>query len=84
MFRQSSRPSVIVALAFLPQAEASAQMHLSGGRAPRMHEDPPDRGPGPELGGYTGLPLTEGARMVADTRDASRLTPPKPQKPAAK
>jgi hypothetical protein len=40
---------------------ASAQMNLSGDWAPRMHEDQPDRGPGPELGDYTGLPLNEGA-----------------------
>jgi hypothetical protein len=39
-----------------------------------MHEDQPDRGPGPELGDYTGLPINDGARMAADTWDAARLT----------
>jgi len=39
-----------------------------------MHEDQPDRGPGPELGDYTGLPLNDGARLAADSWDASRLT----------
>ena len=32
------------------------------------------RGPGPELGDYTGLPITDGARLAADSWDASRLT----------
>jgi hypothetical protein len=53
---------------------ASAQLNLSGNWSPRMHEDQPDRGPGPELGDYTGLPINDGARMAADTWDAARLT----------
>jgi hypothetical protein len=52
----------------------SAQVNLSGNWSPRMHEDQPDRGPGPELGDYTGLPINDGARMAADTWDAARLT----------
>jgi hypothetical protein len=52
---------------------ASAQLNLSGNWSPRMHEDQPDRGPGPELGDYTGLPINDGARMAADTWDAARL-----------
>ncbi len=51
-----------------------AQVGLSGDWGPRMHEDQPDRGPGPELGDYTGLPITDGARLAADSWDASRLT----------
>ena len=46
---------------------ASAQVNLGGEWAPRMHEDQPDRGPGPELGDYTGLPINDGARLAADT-----------------
>jgi hypothetical protein len=49
-------------------------MILTGGWSPRYHEDQPDRIPGPELGDYTGLPLTDGARVAADTSSASRLT----------
>ncbi len=55
-------------------APATAQVNLSGDWGPRQHEDQPDRGPGPELGDYTGLPITDGARLAADTWDASRLT----------
>jgi hypothetical protein len=51
-----------------------AQVSLVGEWSPRYHEDQPDRIPGPELGDYTGLPLTEGARLAADSWDASRLT----------
>jgi hypothetical protein len=49
-------------------------MSLVGEWSPRYHEDQPDRIPGPELGDYTGLPLTDGARLAADSWDASRLT----------
>ena len=51
-----------------------AQVSLVGDWSPRMHEDQPDRGPGPELGDYTGLPITDGARLAADSWDASRLS----------
>ncbi len=53
---------------------ALAQVSLVGEWSPRYHEDFPDRIPGPELGDYTGLPLTDGARLAADSWDASRLT----------
>jgi hypothetical protein len=53
---------------------AVAQVSLVGEWSPRYHEDQPDRIPGPELGDYTGLPLTDGARLSADSWDASRLT----------
>jgi len=55
-------------------APALAQVSLVGEWSPRYHEDQPDRIPGPELGDYTGLPLTDGARLSADSWDASRLT----------
>jgi hypothetical protein len=75
MFRFFARTFVTAAvvLATWP-ARATAQIDLSGDWAPRMHEDQPDRGPGPELGDYTGLPLTEGARLAAESWDAARLT----------
>ena len=53
---------------------AVAQVSLVGEWSPRYHEDQPERIPGPELGDYTGLPITEGARLAADSWDASRLT----------
>jgi hypothetical protein len=55
-------------------APASAQVSLVGDWSPLVHEDQLERGPGPELGDYLGLPITEGARLHADSWDASRLT----------
>ena len=55
-------------------APVQAQVSLVGEWSPRYHEDQPDRIPGPELGDYTGLPLTDGARLTADSWDASRLS----------
>jgi hypothetical protein len=65
---------VVVAAAFALATPAFAQVSLVGEWSPRYHEDQPDRIPGPELGDYTGLPLTDGARLSADSWDASRLT----------
>jgi len=59
--------------------DASAQISLNGEWSPRYHEDFPDRIPGPELGDYTGLPISDGARLSADSWDASRLTLPEHQ-----
>ncbi len=64
---------LMVPLTLVPRS-GFAQVGLSGDWSPRMHEDQPDRGPGPELGDYTGLPITDGARLAADSWDASRLS----------
>ncbi len=54
---------------------ASAQVLLSGNWIPyRTHEDEQDRGPGPDLGDYLGLPINDAARLFAESWDASRLT----------
>jgi hypothetical protein len=66
------RLALVAALA--AASPAWAQTSLVGEWSPRYHEDQPDRIPGPELGDYTGLPLTDGARLAADSWDASRLT----------
>jgi hypothetical protein len=56
-----------------------AQRDIAGEWAPRFHEDNPERGPGPEIGDYLGLPITDAARMRADSWDASLLTLPEHQ-----
>lgn len=66
-------------LAALTAQLASAQIDLSGEWAPLFHEDQPERIPGPEIGDYLGLPITDAARMRADTWDASILTLPEHQ-----
>ena len=60
---------------------AHAQMNLSGvwNNLTMMHEDWPDRWPGPEVGDYAGVPLNDAARLRADTWDASLITLPEYQ-----
>ena len=69
---------VMVALALGP-GSAEAQMNLAGGWAQRFHEDAPERGAGPEIGDYLGLPINEAARLRADAWDASKWTIPERQ-----
>jgi hypothetical protein len=57
----------------------SPGVDLSGSWAPVLHEDFLERIPGPELVNYAGLPITDGARMFAESWDASRLTLPEHQ-----
>jgi cyclase len=53
-----------------------AQVDFSGEWAPRFHEDQPERVPGPELGDYLGLPISDAARLRAESWDASIQTLP--------
>jgi glyoxylase-like metal-dependent hydrolase (beta-lactamase superfamily II) len=53
-----------------------AQYDLTGEWGPLYHEDQPERIPGPELGDYLGLPITDAARLRADSWDASIATLP--------
>ena len=64
---------LIIACTAVP---ASAQIDFSGEWAPRFWEDQPERVPGPELGDYLGIPISEAARQRADTWDASIQTLP--------
>jgi hypothetical protein len=76
--RGIARWIVVVSMALAPSA-AFAQVDLSGSWAPRFSEDQPERIPGPELGDYLGLPITDGARQWALSWDPSRLTLPEHQ-----
>ena len=58
---------------------AAPGVDLSGNWAPVIHEDFPERIPGPELVNYAGLPINDGARMFALSWNASRLTLPEHQ-----
>jgi hypothetical protein len=57
----------------------SPGLDLSGNWAPVLHEDFPERIPGPELVNFAGLPINDGAREFALSWDASRLTVPEHQ-----
>ena len=68
-------------LGLLACAPASAQTNLSGvwNNFGIFHEDEPDRLLGPELGDYTGIPVTDAVRLRADSWDASLITLPEYQ-----
>ncbi|MGB7219647.1 MAG: hypothetical protein WBD07_12675, partial [Vicinamibacterales bacterium] len=66
-------------LAQAPPAPAAVRVDISGVYAPTISEDQPHRGPGPELGDYTGLPLNDAARQKAEAWDATILSQPERQ-----
>ena len=47
-----------IVAATLGARSASAQVDFSGGWITKIHEDAPERGPGPEIGDYAGCPST--------------------------
>ena len=62
------------ALPFLLSAlSAFAQADLSGNWAPQFHEDNAERGPGPFLADFAGLPINDAARQWALSWDPARL-----------
>jgi hypothetical protein len=74
---------VLAVLAFSVSA-AHAQADISGIWQSRFGgnaypEDQSERGPGPELGDYLGLPISNAARQFADSWDPSRITLPEEQ-----
>jgi hypothetical protein len=73
---RTAAPSLLLAslLAGFAALPASGQVVLSGDWRTLMHEDQPERGQGPDLGDYLGIPINAAARQRADSWDASRLT----------
>ena len=63
----------------LAASAASAQVDIEGNWAARQHEDAPERGGGPEIGEYQGLPINEAARKHGDAWSASIWTVPEHQ-----
>ncbi|MGD0906165.1 MAG: hypothetical protein ABSA96_01180 [Candidatus Acidiferrales bacterium] len=51
---------------------AFAQAGLAGYWGQKITEDQPERGPGPEIGDYTGIPINEANRARADAWDAQK------------
>src|SRR5262245_38027256 len=69
--------SCAVGSAFILAAvPAAAQVDIAGEWAARAQEDQPHRGPGAELGDYSGLPINAAARQKASHWDASILSLP--------
>jgi glyoxylase-like metal-dependent hydrolase (beta-lactamase superfamily II) len=75
------RPNAIIALLLFVFASpaAFAQADLSGSWRQLHHEDQPERGGGPDIGDYMGLPINDAARVRADTWDAAKWTVPEHQ-----
>src|SRR5688572_10547483 len=61
--------ALVVLAATLLGGPAWAQVDISGSWSARTHEDSWHRGPGPEVADYTGLPINEAARFMANTHD---------------
>ncbi|MGE0591627.1 MAG: hypothetical protein AB7G23_00700 [Vicinamibacterales bacterium] len=76
-FAVSGALTVVAALA--GTGLASAQQTLVGNWAPIMHEDQTERGAGPDVGDWAGLPITEAGRLRAEAWDAALLTVPEHQ-----
>ena len=71
--------SVACAVALGASTAAWAQRDLSGMWGQRFHEELPERGAGPEIGDYVGLPVNDAARLRADSWDAAKWTVPERQ-----
>ena len=55
------------------------EMDLTGNWANRLHEDWVERAPGPYIGDYTGLPINDEARAIADAYQVSMQNMPERQ-----
>jgi len=71
---------IVVPVIVLSSAvSAFAQVDLAGQWATRQHEDALERGGGPEIGEYQGLPINDADRFRADSWSASLWTVPEHQ-----
>jgi hypothetical protein len=69
----------LMAAALFLSIPAFAQVDLSGNWVSRQHEDWQERGPGPEVVDYLGLPINDEARQRALTYSASSISLPERQ-----
>src|SRR5262252_6410757 len=76
MLRSTMLAVLLLVCVFAASAPAFAQVDFTGEWAPRFYEDQRERVAGPELGDYLGLPITDAARMRADTWNAAIQTLP--------
>src|SRR6266851_7038085 len=65
----------LIAIGIFWAANAFAQqVDFTAEWAPLYHEDGQERGMGPELGDYMGLPINDAARLRAESYDADRMS----------
>jgi hypothetical protein len=67
------------ATAQAPPGAGIPRTDIEGDWASVVNEDAPHRGPGPELGDYTGLPINAADRQKAESWDADILSQPERQ-----
>ncbi len=67
-------PLALLFIGAVAPRPALAQKELSGQWQQKEFEDHPERGPGPWIGDYTGMPINEADRMRGDTWDAEKWT----------
>jgi hypothetical protein len=79
MLRTVRNQILILFVSGLLGVSAFAQVDLSGEWGQKVHEDAPERGAGPDIGDYTGLPINDRARMQADAWDAAKWLMPEHQ-----
>ncbi|HET9358419.1 MAG TPA: MBL fold metallo-hydrolase [Vicinamibacterales bacterium] len=79
MKRQSIHALVLAVTIAGGASPAFAQIDLTGMWAPIFDEDQVERIPGPDVGDYAGMPITDALRFRADSWDASILTLPEHQ-----
>jgi len=60
-----SAAAVIAVAAVAVAAPVAAQVELTGSYSPVMHEDYIERGPGSDMGDYTGMPMSDEGRAKA-------------------
>lgn len=77
--KRIQNPRLLLVMTLCFAGHAAAQVDLSGEWAARLHEDQVYRGPGPEFGEYEGFPLSEAARLKAESWDSSVYTLPERQ-----
>jgi len=77
--QQALRVAAVVAIFVSLPLSAYAQVDLAGQWATRQHEDSLERGGGPEVGEYQGLPINDANRLRGDSWSASLWTVPEHQ-----
>ncbi len=78
MIKPALTPTLFLAAA-LAGVPAFGQLDVSGAWGPQFSEDAPERGPGPDLVDYLGLPINAAARQWALSWDPDRLSLPEHQ-----
>jgi hypothetical protein len=79
MFQRSQFAFLLLLLSVVTVRPAVAQINLVGYWNPLFDEDWLERIPGPDVGDYAGLPISEAGRRRANTWDASLLSLPEHQ-----